>query len=253
MDRKEFLLSMAGLPFIASAAKESSLMNVFSQKKLSDAKMPVLFIGHGSPMNAIEENDFTNTLKSLGKALSTPNAIVVVSAHWLTRGTYVHTAEKPRIIYDMGGFPDELYQVNYPAPGSPTDAQKIIQQVKSTSVLSDTSWGFDHGMWSIMRHLFPNADIPVFQLSIDYGKSPAYHLQIAEELKFLRSNGVLVIGSGNITHNLRNFDLSDINAKPADWALAFDEKIRNWVDTGNHLAISEYQKLGKLANLAQDR
>jgi 4,5-DOPA dioxygenase extradiol len=247
MNRKQFLFSLASFPFVAHTANNILEMNLPNQHYHMDEKMPALFIGHGSPMNAIEVNDFTLALKALGTILPIPKAIVVVSAHWLTRGTFVHTAAQPRMIYDMGGFPDELYRVHYPAPGAPTEAEKIISRVQSASVLADASWGFDHGMWSIMLHLFPKANIPVFQLSIDYGKHPAQHLQLAKELDYLRSNGVMLIGSGNITHNLRDFDLANINANPADWALEFDDKIRTWIDAGNHDAIADYQKLGKLS------
>ena len=212
--------------------------------------MPVLFIGHGSPMNAIEKNDFTDNLKKWGKSLPVPKAVLMVSAHWLTRGTLVHSAHHPKMIYDMGGFPDALYRVQYPAPGSPEFAAEVVTSVKKTRVNKDFDWGFDHGMWSVMLHLFPEANIPVFQLSIDYHQDARYHLELASELKQLREKGVLIIGSGNITHNLRQFDLSDIDAKPADWALEFDSKIIQHINEGNNLAVADYKKLGALANLA---
>ncbi|RMD71952.1 MAG: 4,5-DOPA dioxygenase extradiol, partial [Bacteroidetes bacterium] len=172
----------------------------------SGERMPVLFLGHGSPMNAIEDNDFTRALRQWGEQLLRPKAILMVSAHWLTRGTHVLTAEKPRTIHDMYGFPDEVYRIQYPAPGAPEWAAEVQQMVRTTQVLPDESWGFDHGTWSVLKWLFPRADVPVFQLSIDYYQPYEFHWRLAQELRDLRQRGVLIVGSGNLTHNLRMVD-----------------------------------------------
>ncbi|GAB6282172.1 MAG: 4,5-DOPA dioxygenase extradiol [Ignavibacterium sp.] len=212
--------------------------------------MPVLFIGHGSPMNAIEKNDFTETLEELGKNLPKPKSILIISAHWCTNGTLINTSPKPKMIYDMYGFPSELYQVKYSALGSPDIANEVKNKLQSYNAKEDTIWGFDHGNWSIMLHLFPKADIPVFQMSIDYSKPIQYHFNLAKELKTFRENGVLIIGSGNLTHNLYQVDLSSLNVKPIEWALDFDEKIKSFIDGKNYQAIIDYNKLGISAKLS---
>ncbi len=213
-------------------------------------KMPSLFIGHGSPMNAIEQNDFTQTLHNLGQSLNKPKAILCISAHWTTKGTFVDISPKPKMIYDMYGFPKELYEIKYQAKGAPEIADKISKTITYTTVQKSTSWGLDHGTWSILKHLYPKADIPTFQLSINYKQPMQYHYDLAKQLRKLRENGVLIIGSGNLTHNLKNIDLHDINAKPRDWALEFDTKIKSFINEKNHKAIIDYQKIGKSANLA---
>ncbi len=213
-------------------------------------RMPALFIGHGSPMNAIEQNDFTLRLRKLGKELPKPKAVLCISAHWLTNGTYANISQRPKMIYDMYGFPAELYKIEYPAPGSPQFAKELINIVKKTAVASDVEWGFDHGNWSVMKWLFPDADIPLFQMSIDYHKPMRYHYELAKELRLLREKGVLIIGSGNLTHNLRSIDFSSKDAPVKDWALEFDTKICTALDNKNHEKIIEYEKLGAAANLA---
>lgn len=222
----------------------STFANLFKDEKSDpETKMPVLFCAHGSPMNAIENNSFTRSLKTLGSSLPRPKAILCISAHWLTRGTYVNVSPQPKMIYDMHGFPDELYRVKYSSIGAPQIANEIQNRVTSTKVLSDTEWGYDHGNWSIMRHLFPGADIPVFQMSLDYNQPMQYHYDLAKELLFLRSKGVLIVGSGNITHNLRLFDSSNINVTPTDWALEFDELIKKAIDEGDHSTLIKYSLL----------
>ncbi len=212
--------------------------------------MPVLFIGHGSPANAIETNDFTQTLVQLGENLPKPSAILCISAHWTTKGTYVNVSPNPKMIYDMYGFPKELYEVNYPAKGAPAIAKEIPKLILTTKVKTDTEWGFDHGTWSILKHLYPKADVPVFQMSIDYNKPMQFHYDLAKQLNSLRKKGVLIIGSGNLTHNLRIVDFPNINAAPRDWALEFDSKIKLHIDKGNHRAIINYEKIGASAKLA---
>jgi 4,5-DOPA dioxygenase extradiol len=189
-------------------------------------KMPVLFIGHGSPMNAIDRNTFTERLAALG--LPTPKAILVISAHWVTDGTKVLSAERPKTIHDFHGFPKALYEIQYPAPGAPELAQKIIEAIPG--VQADASWGLDHGTWSILRHMFPKADVPVLQLSLDQGIDLDAHVQMGRNPRFLRDQGVLIVGSGNIVHNLRELDFG--NDPPAmDWAENFDALIKTALET----------------------
>ena len=213
-------------------------------------KMPAIFIGHGSPMNAIEQNDFTQTLQNLGQSLIKPKAILCISAHWTTKGTFVDISPNPKMIYDMYGFPKELYQVKYPVKGAPNFASEVTKLITSTKVEKSTDWGLDHGTWSVLKHIYPKADVPTFQLSIDYNQPMQYHYDLAKQLKALRKKGVLIVGSGNITHNLSIVDLHDINAKPRDWTLEFDSKIKKFIDDRNHQAIIDYQKIGSSAKLA---
>lgn len=228
----------------------SSWVNEMSRQGYSAQIMPALFIGHGSPMNAIEDNDFTRSLHSIGKIIPKPKAILCISAHWLTEGTLVNISPKPRMIYDMYGFPDELYRVNYPAPGSPETAEETKSMVSTVDVKEDLQWGLDHGCWSVMRHVFPNADIPVFEMSIDYYKPMQYHYDLAKQLQKLRQKSVLIVGSGNITHNLRMVDMSDINLNPTDWALEFDTAVKKYIDNGNHQELIDYKNLGRASNLS---
>lgn len=193
----------------------------------STAKMPVLFLGHGSPMNAIESNDFTRTLARLGQGLPVPKAIVCISAHWQTRGTWVTHMQNPKTIHDFYGFPQALFDVQYPAPGSPALAEKIQTKIVSPPIHRDDSqWGLDHGTWSVLKHIYPQAQIPIVQLSMDMTQSAEYHFQLGQQLTSWRQQGVLIVGSGNIVHNLRKLSW-ETNAKPFDWALEFDE----WVQT----------------------
>lgn len=171
---------------------------------MTNKKMPVLFIGHGSPMNALASNDYTKILNKLGSDLPRPEAIVMVSAHWQTRGSWVTAMPKPRTIHDFGGFPKALFEVQYPAPGSPELAREIITRIPEPKIGEDTGeWGFDHGTWSILRHIYPKADIPVVQLSLDMTKPASYHYELGKKLTFLRDKNVLIMASGNIVHNLR--------------------------------------------------
>jgi 4,5-DOPA dioxygenase extradiol len=196
------------------------------------ALMPVLFIGHGNPMNALLENDFTESLKALGKRLPKPEAIMVISAHWLTDGTYMGCMEKPETIHDFYGFPGELYAATYPAPGAPAAARSITEIVKRADVRCSMKWGLDHGSWTILRHMYPEASIPVFEMSLDYSfndwhpKPILYHYELAKELFELRKRGILIIGSGNIVHNLGMIDFANMDAQPFGWAEEFDEKVK---------------------------
>ncbi len=213
-------------------------------------KMPVLFIGHGNPMNAIFDNGFTQSLSELGKRLDRPNAVLVVSAHWLTKGkTSVATSPNPETIYDFYGFPPEMYQIKYPAPGSPALAKEVVQNVQSIQVHEDHEMGLDHGAWTILKHIFPKADIPVFQLSIDYNQPPQWHFNLAAELKKLREKGVLFIGSGNIVHNLRAVDFHN-ESNQFDWALEFDEFVKNKISSKDFQPLINYQEQGRAAQLS---
>jgi len=219
-------------------------------------KMPVLFIGHGSPMNIIQDNSYTRTLKQLGSSLPKPKAILVVSAHWLTNGTFVTCMDEPRTIYDFYGFPDELYEATYPSPGAPAEAAAAIGAVKKVSLACDTTWGLDHASWAVLKHLYPRADVPVFEMSLDYTfndwhpKPLQYHYDLAAELGELRKRGVLIIGSGNIAHNLRHIDFENVDAAPYAWAQEFDEKVKLHLLRGDHADLLQYRDLGKNAALA---
>ncbi|MDP4115167.1 MAG: 4,5-DOPA dioxygenase extradiol [Bacteroidota bacterium] len=212
----------------------------------SNLRMPALFIGHGSPMNAIEKNPFTDSLSVLGNSFEIkPRAILVISAHWLTKGSYVFTRANPEQIYDFYGFPQALFEVKYPAIGSPDFAKKTIEL--SNDIKEDNSWGIDHGSWTVLKHLFPNADIPVFQLSIDFGKPLRYHFELGQKLASLRDQGVLIIGSGNIVHNLR---MVYAQTAPYEWAAVFDEWVKNKIDKRDFNSLINYEAQGSEAKLA---
>jgi 4,5-DOPA dioxygenase extradiol len=227
-------------------------LNKITQVFNSTERMPVLFLGHGSPMNAIEENEFVQGWRVIGKTLPKPNAVLCVSAHWETKGTFVTAMEKPKTIHDFGGFPEELYKVQYPAPGSLELAKRVKDIVNKIEVGLDDKWGLDHGAWSVIKHLYPEADIPVIQLSLDYQRSPEYHYELAKELAPLRNKGVLIIGSGNMVHNLRMVDwkrLNEVNYS-YDWATEASEKIKTSILSDDHKKLINYQSQGKEFNLA---
>lgn len=186
--------------------------------------MPVLFIGHGSPMNGIEDNEFSLKWAELARDIPSPTAVLVVSAHWFTRGTHITAMDFPQTIYDFGGFPQELFEVVYPAPGSPQLAAETAELIKSASVGLDHDWGLDHGAWTVVRRMYPEANVPVLQLSIDYTKDARYHYELAKELSLLRRKGVLILGSGNIVHNLKMISWEMINGGGYDWALQISDK-----------------------------
>lgn len=189
--------------------------------------MPIFFIGHGSPMNAVADNSYTQMLTRLGKKIHKPQAILVISAHWMTQGTWITEMKEPKTIHDFYGFPDELYKIQYPAPGRPELAKSIQKQITEPQIHGDLDkWGLDHGTWSVLRHMFPEANIPVLQLSLDMTQPHEFHFQLGQKLNQLRKQEVLIIGSGNIVHNLRKIE-RDINAKPYDWAIEFDEWIKD--------------------------
>ena len=239
---------MSALPLAAGAMNLNDLKNI-ADTFGNTGRMPVFFVGHGSPMNAIENNSFTRSWEAMGKSVQEkPNAILVVSAHWLTRGTFVSTNPAPETIYDFGGFPGELYKQTYPAPGSPAYAMEVMQLLPE--VKEDAAWGLDHGAWSVLMHLFPGAKIPVFQLSIDYYKPMQYHFDLAARLKKLREKGVLIIGSGNIVHNLQMFFARPNDMTPYDWTLEFDAWVKNKIIAKDFQSLIEYEKQGKPAQLS---
>lgn len=215
-------------------------------------KMPVLFLGHGSPMNAIEENQFVAGFRDLAKSLPQPNAILCISAHWYTKGTKVTAMEMPKTIHDFGGFPQELFEVQYPVKGSPELALETKELLLPTEVELDDTWGLDHGTWSVIKHLYPDANVPVIQLSIDYSKPPEYHFELAKQLSDLRYKGILIVGSGNIVHNLRlvdypNFDKDNYGY---EWAIEAREVVNNYLLDANFKPLLEYEKQSKAMRIA---
>lgn len=202
--------------------------------KTEDQTMPVLFIGHGSPMNGIEDNEFSNRWTSIAREIPIPKAVLVISAHWLSEGTRITAMDFPTTIHDFMGFPRELYNVQYNAPGSPALAMETISMIHSTRAVPDHDWGLDHGAWTVVKHMYPEAIIPVLQLSIDYSRGPQYHFDLARELYGLRKRGVLVIGSGNMVHNLKMVDWNKINEREYgyDWALKMDHLFKKLIGRG---------------------
>lgn len=214
-------------------------------------KMPALFLGHGSPMNAIEENEFVQGFRKIGKEIPKPRAIICVSAHWETRGTLVTAMQKPATIHDFGGFPEALYQVQYPAPGSPELAKETKSLVTKTEVGLDDKWGLDHGAWSVVKHLYPDADVPVIQMSLDYGQKPQYHYDLAQELRSLREKGILIIGSGNMVHNLGMVEWNRLNESYGyDWALDASEKMKQFIQNDDHQSLIDYSRQGRSFQLS---
>lgn len=217
-----------------------------------DVLMPVLFIGHGSPMNGIENNVFSLQWEKTAKELPIPKAVLVVSAHWLTNGTYITAMDQPKTIHDFGGFPKELFGVQYPAPGNSQLASEIKELITSTNVGLNHDWGLDHGAWTVVRRMYPDATIPVLQLSIDYSKPASYHYSLAKELVALRKKGVLIIGSGNMVHNLRMvaWDKLDKPGFGYDWAIEMHELFKKKIADGDHQALINYETLSKSVKLA---
>lgn len=203
-------------------------------------KMPVLFVGHGSPMNAIEHNAFTEALSGLNARLPNPRAVCVVSAHWVTEGSQVVASPHPRTIHDFYGFPAPLYEVQYPAPGAPDEAAKLASDPE---IVPDNKWGLDHGAWSVLRHMYPKADVPAFQLSLNERRDFKGHLELGREIQSLRERGVLILGSGNIVHNLRRIDWNNLHGA-YDWAVEFDARVKHAVDAHDAKALAEPQKWG---------
>jgi 4,5-DOPA dioxygenase extradiol len=212
--------------------------------------MPVIFFGHGNPMNALQTNGWTESWVTIGNTMPRPKGIVCVSAHWYLPATLVTAMEQPRTIHDFGGFPRELYAIQYPASGQPELAARVRDLLAPISVRFDHEWGLDHGTWSVLCHVFPNADIPVVQLSIDETQTPEFHYELAKRLAPLRDEGVLVIGSGNLVHNLHTYAWGRHKIDPFDWAVRFEERARELLLEGNHKPLINYESLGKDAQLS---
>lgn len=250
MNRKIFLKSLAILPLTAAAMKLNEL-NKITAPLGNTSKMPVLFLGHGSPMNAIEENEFVIGFRNIAKGIPKPNAILCLSAHWETKGTFVTAMQNPPTIHDFGGFPKALFDVQYPALGSPDLAKETKSLITKTEIGLDDKWGLDHGAWSVIKHLYPNADIPIIQMSIDYSQSPQYHYELAQQIKSLREKGVLIIGSGNIVHNLSKVEWRRLNETFGyDWSIEANEKIKKFILEGNHKELINFRSQGKAFDLA---
>lgn len=252
MHRKKFLSLISGAAFIPH-------MNTFNQFKkftdnleLQDKLMPVLFIGHGSPMNGIEDNEFSRGWASVAKNMSVPKAVLVISAHWFTKGTRITAMDFPKTIHDFGGFPESLYRLQYPAPGDPVLAAQTASMIKLAPVIADHEWGLDHGAWTVVRHMYPGSDIPVLQLSIDYSHGPRFHYELARELFELRKKGVLILGSGNMVHNLGMvaWDKLDQTSYGYDWALQMNQTFKELIGKRDHEKLIHYDKLGREALMA---
>ncbi|MBE9600642.1 4,5-DOPA dioxygenase extradiol [Pedobacter sp. MC2016-24] len=230
--------------------------NLFNFKKYTsnlqekDYLMPVLFIGHGSPMNGIEANEFSLQWAAQARDIPVPEAVLVVSAHWFTNGTHITAMDFPQTIHDFGGFPQALFDVTYAAPGSPELALETAGLIHSTNVGLDHDWGLDHGAWTVVRHMYPDANIPVLQLSIDYTRDARYHYDLAHELYGLRKKGVLILGSGNMVHNLRMMSWEMIHGGGYDWALQANDTFKRLILANEHQPLTTYAQLGKEAMLA---
>jgi 4,5-DOPA dioxygenase extradiol len=252
------LLATGVVPMSLPAESEAASANAFAFKNLKRSpRLPVLFLGHGSPMNAIGDNAYRRSWQTLGAELLSkygqPQLILCISAHWLTQGGWWLTAmDKPKTIHDFGGFPQELFDQQYPAPGAPKAAEEIGQAIRQPMSgaalrLDKSEWGLDHGTWSVLKPMFPKAEIPVVQLSMDYSRSPAEHYQLAQQLRGLRERGVLIVGSGNIVHNLRAARRDAQPSQAYDWAIEFDKVVGEQIRKGELAALPNFQKLGQVA------
>lgn len=252
MKRDTFIKTLAMTMMSSSVYTLNELDKLTGTGKSTD-KMPVLFLGHGSPMNAIEENDFVRGFRDAGARLPKPRAILCISAHWETNGTFVTAMEHPPTIHDFGGFPPALYEVQYPAPGDPALAKETSELVKKTQVGLDLQqWGLDHGCWSVVKHLYPKADIPVVQMSLDHTKPASWHFELAKDLAALRKKGVLIVGSGNMVHNLRMVAWDKLQ-EPGfgyDWAIEASTKMKQYMADGNFQPLIDYDKQGQAFKLS---
>ena len=249
MLRKDFLGLLASLSISAKAMNQSQIFN--SRENTNESLMPLLFLGDGSPMNAIEENEFVQGFREAASKIPKPKAILCISAHWETKGTFVTAMQNPPTIHDFGGFPKALFDVQYPAPGSPALAEETRKAIHSTKIELDNSWGLDHGAWSVLKHMYPEANIPVIQMSLDYSRKPQFHYELAKELSALRKSGVLIIGSGNMVHNLGMVAWDKLNQNFAfDWAEEASEKMKSAIVSGNHESMINFQNQGKAFDLA---
>ena len=256
--RRRTLATAAGLAAIGGnfMTPDVRAANADAFKSLKKSpRMPVLFLGTGSPMNAIEDNEYRRSWQALGQEfgakLPRPQMILCISAHWLTRGWWLTGMDKPKTIHDFGGFPDELFAQQFAAPGAPAAAKEISGLLRQPPVgLDNEEWGYDHGTWSVLKPMFPKADIPVVQLSMDYARPPAEHFALGRQLKALRERGVLIVGSGNIVHNLRATRRGTASNQAYDWAIEFDNQIAGQMQKGDLAALADFQKMGEVARLA---
>jgi 4,5-DOPA dioxygenase extradiol len=226
-------------------------MGEFYTKGVIPMSMPAIFFGHGNPMNTLMDNDYTAAWGTVGRQLPRPEAIVAVSAHWYLPGTSVTAMAQPRTIHDFGGFPKELFEFQYPAPGSPAVARRVQQLLEPLTVhLDEQHWGLDHGTWSVLAHVFPKADIPVVQLSIDETQPAAFHYEVGRKLTPLRDEGILIAGSGNVVHNLHAYGWGRHIPEPYDWAVRFESLVKTSIETGDHDPLINYEALGRDAKLS---
>ncbi len=246
----EFLQLLAALPFATPLALRE--LRGLAESLPSTEPMPVLFLGHGSPMNAIEDNAFTRGFRTIAGTLPAPAAVLCVSAHWETPGSFVTAMPQPRTIHDFGGFPPALYQVQYPAPGAPAVAEEMRGMLGASTLGLDTSWGLDHGCWSVLIHMFPDATVPVLQLSLDYTASPEAHYALARRLAPLRRKGILIVGSGNMVHNLRRvaWDRLGEAGFGFDWAVEAGEWMKAAIRARDHAALQRYATQSEAVKLA---
>lgn len=252
MERKHFLKLMSLTPFLGIAQK-MHVLNELSNHLPNTETMPVLFVGHGNPMNAIEDNIFSQGMKEIGKKIDKPKAILMVSAHWETKGTFVTAQTMPPTIHDFGGFPQALFDVQYPALGSKWLAEETQKTITTTNIGLDDKWGFDHGCWSVTKNMFPNADTPIIQLSLDYRQTAQYHYDLAKQLASLRKKGVLIIGSGNMIHNFKYAMVkgNDFNAPFAhDWAIEANTTIKKLITDNDHKSLINYKTYSKALDLS---
>jgi 4,5-DOPA dioxygenase extradiol len=250
MNRRNFIKT-TGIIGLTTAYMNDlrAFTNAVSEWKDVDAIMPVIFIGHGAPLYVLDDNKYSIAWKKIGQTVPKPTAILSISAHWLTPGkTLISASPKPKTIHDFGRIDDRLFEMQYPAPGDPKLAQEIAQKITRVDVDLDHDWGLDHGTWCVLHHMFPKADIPVLQFSIDYSKGAAFHFELANQLSFLRKKGVLIMSSGNIVHNLRQLKFPETASY--EWAIEFDEKAKQLMDTGDFESLLNYEKLGKAAQLS---
>jgi 4,5-DOPA dioxygenase extradiol len=251
MNRRSFLGSAILFPLAIMAMSNKEIFDMLSDAE-NNAIMPALFVGHGNPMNAIEENEFVAGFRNMAAAIPKPLSVLCISAHWETKGSFVTAMPMPKTIHDFGGFPQALFDVQYPAKGSPVLADETKSLVKKTEIGLDNQWGLDHGCWSVLKHFYPQADIPIVQLSLDYSQPPQYHYELAKELYQLRKKGVLIIGSGNMVHNLGKIDWANLNkiGFAFDWATIANEKMKSLMLANDHKQLINYRSLGKEVELS---